>query len=99
MGEAGKKCTFTFQGMVCNLEFKSDTEATVKNAKDGKEYACRPKKLAALDSHEENRRVSQKRASAAVAAEQERLIAEHGTSLRRSHSVPDPEILSGMVKD
>lgn len=74
--EAGKKCTFTFQSMVCNLEFKSDTEATVKNAKDGKEYACRPKKLAALDSHEENRRVSQKRASAAVAAEQARLIAE-----------------------
>jgi hypothetical protein len=130
--EKGKKCTFTFQGVICNLEFQSETEAIVKSAKDGKEYACRPKKLAALDSHEENRRISQKRASAAVAgeqarliaemehaahdavkereearksvneavaAEQDRLIEEHGHSVRRSTSVPDPEILSGMVKD
>lgn len=130
--EAGKKCTFTFKSMVCNLEFVSETEAVVKSAKDGKEYKCRPKKLEALDSHEENRRITQKRASAAVAAEQARLIAEmehaahdaqvereearksvneavaaeqqrlveeRGTSLRRSNSVPDPEILNGMVKD
>merc|ERR1719265_342341 len=53
---------------------------------------------AAHDAAKE-REEARKSVNEAVAAEQQRLIEEHGTSIRRSNTVPDAEILAGMVKD
>lgn len=72
--EEGKKATFTFQNIPCTLEFKSTTEAVV-TAKD-KTYMARPKALQALDSHEEERKISQKRVSAQARSEQLRIVSE-----------------------
>lgn len=72
--EGGKKCTFTFGGLACTVHFTSLTEATV-TAKD-KTYPARPKTLTPLDSHEEERKLSQKRVSAVANAEQMRIIAD-----------------------
>jgi len=72
--EEGKKATFTYAGLSCNLEFTSETEATVK-CKD-KSYPARPKALQPLDKHEEERKISQKRISAAAKSEQLRIVSE-----------------------
>jgi len=72
--EEGKKATFTFQNIPCTIEFKSTTEGVV-TAKD-KTYNARPKNLEALDSHEAERKVSQKRVSAQFNAEQMKVISD-----------------------